>query len=356
MKNIEFPVFKTKSKESQTFDLLTTEGERQYFEAKAGDEIRKIRDYLKDNTFIAYLLGKKNAGKGTYARLFMKAIGSDKVSHVSIGDIVRGVHKDMADPQKKKELIGFLQVNYRGYISIEEAIDRLLGRDTINLLPTEFILALVKKQISEMPKKTLFIDGFPRNMDQVSYSLYFRDLIDYRQDPDVFILIDVPEAVLDERIKHRVICPICHAINNTKLFLPPKEYIRYDKEKNEFYFVCENPSCKEARMVKKEGDALGIEAIRERLEMDENLIQRAFSLHGIPKVLLRNSVPENMAKEYVDDYEITPAYSYEIGDGKVKIIENAWLTKDDKGRPCFSLLPQAVTVSMIKQIAEALSL
>jgi len=40
------------------------------------------------------------------------------------------------------------------------------------LLPTELILALVKREIAKRPRKTLFIDGFPRDMDQVSYSLF----------------------------------------------------------------------------------------------------------------------------------------------------------------------------------------
>ena len=64
-------------------------------------------------------------------------------------------------------------------------------------------------------------------------------------------------------------------------------------------------------MVVKEGDELGIEPIKERLKIDGNLIKQAFSLYGIPKVLLRNSVPKDKAKELVDDYEITPEYSYE---------------------------------------------
>jgi len=30
-----------------------------------------------------------------------------------------------------------------------------------------------------------------------------------------------------------------------------------------------------------------------------------WQLYGIPKVLLRNSIPVSVAKDYVDDYEIT---------------------------------------------------
>ncbi|MFH1192311.1 MAG: hypothetical protein V1655_02445, partial [bacterium] len=46
--------------------------------------------------------------------------------------------------EKKQELVKYLNKNYRGYISIDDAINALLNRDTKTLLPTEFILALVK--------------------------------------------------------------------------------------------------------------------------------------------------------------------------------------------------------------------
>ena len=63
MKDVEFPVFKTKVKGvEQKFDLMDVKGREEYFQAKAGDEIRRLREYLKENTFVAYLLGKKNSG------------------------------------------------------------------------------------------------------------------------------------------------------------------------------------------------------------------------------------------------------------------------------------------------------
>ena len=71
-------------------------------------------------------------------------------------------------------------------------ITALEKRNTRTLLPSELILAIAKKEISKRGTKALFVDGLPRDLDQVSYSLFFRDLIDYRQDPDVFVLIDVP--------------------------------------------------------------------------------------------------------------------------------------------------------------------
>jgi len=355
---MDFPLFKTRIKgPARKFNLTDPNEQREYFEFKAGPEIRKIRDYLKNNTFIAYLLGKKNSGKGTYSKIFAEVVDKERIAHISIGDIVRRVHQEiLEDRQKKEELLNWLSQSYRGYISAEKAIEALLTRNTETLLPTEFILALVKREIGKLEKKALFIDGFPRNLDQVSYSLFFRDLIDYRADPDIFVLINVPEAVINERIKFRVICPRCQTPRNLKL-LPAKE-IGYDSNNKKFFFICDNPDCQRTKMVSKEGDELGINPIRSRLELDEKLINQAFSLYGIPKILLRNSVPVETAKEYVDDYEITPEYSYKwIGkEKKIEIIEKPWIFPDDEGILSYSLLPQPVVLSLITQMVEVLHL
>ena len=355
---MEFPIFKTKIKgQNQKFNLSDPKERKKYFQLKAGKEIEKIKNYLRSgHTFIAYLLGKKNSGKGTYSKLFIEAIGENNVSHVSIGDTVRKIHAELSDKKKKQEIIEFLEHNYRGYISVQEAIKALLSRDTKTLLPSELILALVKREISKMKKTALFVDGFPRDLDQISYSLFFRDLVDYRQDPDLFILINVPESVIDERIKYRRVCPSCHTPRGLKL--QPTNDVRYDKKNKEFYLICDNPKCKEVRMVSKEGDELGIAPIRKRLNLDGKLMKQALSLYGVPKILLRNSIPVDKVEEYADDYEITPEYCYKYDPvtEKVEITEKPWTVHDDQNELCCSLLPPPVVVSMIKQMVEVLRL
>ncbi len=352
----DFPYFKTKVEGvEKKFDLSDPAERAEYFQEKAGAEIAKLKEYFKNNTFIAYFLGKKNSGKGTYSKLMMEIFGENKIGHISIGDIVRAAHADLEDENKKKELIEFLKNNYRGYISVDQALHTLLSRDQKTLLPTEFILALVKQEISKLPRKSLFIDGFPRELDQVSYSLYFRDLINYRQDPDIFVAISIPESVIDERMKFRVVCPICKTPRNLKLFATKKA--GYDQDKKEFYLICDNPDCHGARMVAKEGENMGIESIRDRSELDEKLIAKVFSLHGIPKVLLRNSIPVEIAREYMDDYEITPEYVMKLGKEKnVVITEKSWVIKDDEGIDAFSLLAPPVVLSLIKQLVKVLNL
>ena len=356
---IEFPLFKTKVKGlNRAFNLTNPREQEEYFEAKIGKEIAKLQKYLSQNTFIAYFLGKKNAGKGTYSKMFARLVGPEHISHVAIGDIVRDLDSVIRDPARKKELLAFLEKSYRGWVSLDDIISSLESRSTQSLLPTELILALVKEKIAKSERKAIFLDGFPRTLDQISYSLFFRDLVGYRDDPDFFTLINVPTSVIDERIKWRRICPMDQTSRNLKLLSTSK--VGYKKDKKEFYLICDHPDHgdEEIEMVPKEGDELGTEPIKERLKMDAKLMEQAFNLHGIPKILLRNTVPQNVAHEYIDDYEITPEYVYKWNEEqhKVEVIEKPWVIKDDEGISSYSLMPQAVVVSLIKQMVQVLGL
>ncbi len=357
MQTQEFPIFRTKIKGvTRAFQLDDPAERKKYFEVKAGDEIAKLRAYLDTGTFVGFLLGPKNSGKGTYSKLFKEAVGEDHVRHISVGDIVRSVHKDFENPKQKEDLVAYLKKSYRGVVPLEDAIDALLGRSTTTLLPTEIILALVEREITKSEKKAIFIDGFPRSLDQISYSLYFRALMGYRDDPDFFVFIDVPEAVIDERMKYRVVCPVCQTPRSTKL-LKTKQ-VGYDKDKDEVYLICDTKECNGARLTTKEGDNLGIEAIRDRIEADKEVMQTLLKLEGAPKVYLRNAIPKDKAGEYVDDYETTPSYRYEVhkGTGEVTTIEEPWVVKDERGADSYSLLPAAIVVSLIKQITAVLKL
>lgn len=355
----EFPVFKTQVDGiTQPFNLNTPEGRKEYFEAKAGEEIKKLREFLSKKTFLAFLLGKKNSGKGTYSKLFMEAVGSEHVSHISVGDLVRDTHKIFDTGEGRDELVEFLQNNYRGFHSVEEIQDIVLGKSQDKLLSSELIMALLKYEIQQHKGKTIFLDGFPRALDQVGYSLYLKELIGFRDDPDFLVFISVPNSIIDERIKYRVICPACKTPRNLKLLATSEA--GWDEEQEQFYLKCDNADCTEkgARMVGKEGDELGIEPIRARIELDNQIFTQLLKLQGIDKIYLRNSVPVDMAASHIDDYELTPAYSYEFhADTKaVSIIEKPWTVKDDAGVESYSLLPAAVVLSFIKQMTKALKL
>jgi adenylate kinase family enzyme len=353
MKNLEFPVIGTKVKGiNEVFNIESPAGRKRYFQAKAGDEIAHIRKYLKKNTFVAYFLGKKSSGKGTYSKLVTEIFGEDKIEHISVGDLIREIDdwKKFVKTEKYQRMKSY----YRGYVSFDEAISAHLGRSTTKLLPTEFILALLKAHIDDLPGKSIFIDGLPRNLDQISYSLYFRDLINYRNDPDFFVLIDIPEAVIEERMKYRRVCPKCQTSRNLKLL--PTSNIQYDIQNDRYYLVCDNPSCEGAKMIAKEGDDKGLAPIRERLNRDEELIKEAFKLYGIPKILLRNHIPVFESKKF-DNYEITPQFDYVLGKkGKVVVKESPWVVKDDNGVDSHSLMAPAVIITMLRQMVEIIGL
>jgi adenylate kinase family enzyme len=271
--------------------------------------------------------------------------------------MIRAVSKDIQDPEKKIEIEDYLKKEYRGWVPAEDLIRAIEKRDTKTLLPTELILALVKREIAKRPKKTIFIDGFPREMDQVSYSLFFRDLIGFRNDQDVMAFIDVPTNVIEERIKWRRICPICNTSRSIKLL--PTAKIGYEEVAKEFYLICDNPKCSGHNTQKlgpKEGDELGIAPLKDRLELDQRLMEKAMTLYGIPKVYLRNAIPAETAKDFVDEYELTPEFDY-TWDGKaVAVNQKPWTVKDDEGIMSHSLMAAPVVVSLIKQLSKVLGL
>lgn len=356
MQDLNFPVFKTKSDVYKKFDLTDAKSRLEYFDYKCGDEIKKLREFVQTKTCIVYLLGKKSSGKGTYSKMLAEVIDKDRIAHFSIGDMVRSFDAVIKDEAQKKELVEFLEKKYRGPVSVADIMKALEERSTKVLLPSELILALAEREIEKLGKKTIFIDGFPRDVDQVSQAMFFKSLIDYRNDPDVFVLIDVPTNVIDERVKFRVICPLCQTSRNLKLL--PTKNVEYNKETGKFDLICDNSACSGAKMVQKEGDENGIAPIKARLEKDEVLMKQVYKMHGLKKVLLRNSIPVSEVKEATDDYEITPEFVYKFNEAenKVETSEKPWEVTDDEGTLCNSLMPPPVVVSLIKQLTKSLDL
>lgn len=354
MTKINFPIIGAKTKGvNKVYDLTNPDAVADYFQAKTGKEIAIIKKALLKKNFIAFFVGKKNAGKGTYSKIFSNLIGKENIVHLSVGDLVREIHGDWAgyskSPQGKK-----MASIYRGSLSYGEAVERFLGRSASKLLPSDFILAMLRVKFDELKGKSVFLDGFPREIDQIAYSLYFKEIVGRAFDKDMYILIDIPDNVINERIKYRRICPVCHAPRNLKLL--PTSIVEYDEKISEYYLRCDNPDCKKAVMISKEGDNLGIAPIKDRLAKDQQIIDQAFMLTGIPKILIRNSIPINQANELFDKYELTPAFSYEKdgATGQVKVIESPWVVEDNYGIKSHSLMPAPVVVALLKQMAVVL--
>ncbi|MBD3329407.1 hypothetical protein GF357_02840 [Candidatus Dojkabacteria bacterium] len=350
---VDYKWLKTKDDSKKEFDLISPAGRRLYFNSKIGKELSALREYLKNNTFIGYLLAPKMAGKGTYSKMLREIVGPEYFEIVSVGDAVRAAHKEFLEQGKNSDLYAYAKENYRGMMGLDEAFDSLVNRTQKGLMPTEFILTIVKREIDRIGHKSIFIDGFPRKVDQVSYSLYFRDLINYRGDPDLFVLISLPLEVIDARIRGRRVCPKCKTPTNIRLL--PTSIVRFDEETQDYYLVCDNPNCEPTRLVEKEGDDKGIELIRERLENDLELVNMARNMYGISRIELFNSLEVDVGYKYVDDYEITKEYSYEgRGDDIVTVPKPFEI--EDHGVKYFSLLPPPVVVQFVRQLVDVFNL
>ncbi len=346
---VDYTYVKTKVDRYKEFDLTKPSQRKLYFNQRVGEEIEQLREFLKKNSFIGYFAAPKMAGKGTYTKMLIEVIGEEYFDTVSVGDLVREADKEFNNQGKDSDLYQYMVQNYRGAISLEEIFDSLVNRSVATLLPTELILTLIKRRIDELDKKTIFIDGFPRKVDQVSYSLYFRDLVNYRDDPDLFILINIPVKIIDDRMKTRRICPVCKL--SRSLQFNPTSIVEH--ENGEVYLFCDNLNCKgdHEKLITKEGDEKGLENIKERVINDLELMKLVRKMYGIPKIEIYNAIEASKVKDLVEDYELTKSYRYEVKDDKVKTIKEPYKVAV-QGREYYSLRPEPVVVQLIKQLFE----
>jgi adenylate kinase family enzyme len=298
------------------------------------------------------------AGKGVYSKMFEEVFGADYLAVVSVGDVIRAAHQALENPESASGFMSKLVDVYTGHTPLSVCIDALLSRSTAKLsIPTEFIVALLQLEISRIGKKSLFIDGLPRTPDQLETAKTFKSLIGYADTKEFFIIIDTPEAAIDERIKLRKVCPLCKTSRN--LTMLPSKFVGYSPEDDQFYMLCDNDMCSgynKEILVSKEGDSEGTKLIQERLNNDGNLIDLALNIKDIPLVLLRNSVPVTKAVEYCEEYELTHInkYSYNSSTDSVETTLGKWVFKDDAGMDSYGLLSAPIVVSLISQVHKIL--
>ena len=332
-------------------DLTIISDRKEYFRLKASKEIASLQKFFKNNTFISYVLAPNMAGKSTHINMLAEALGdTTPFQQVIVGDLVRNADEEFRAKGKKSNVYKYFQKYYRGYVSIDDLFQTLIDRKRSTLLPTELILNLIKMEIDRIGHKTIFIDGFPRNLDQISYSLFFKELINYRNDPDCFLSFYLPIGLIDARIKSRVVCPKCAKSRNTRFI--PTEFVAFDPKTKETFLQCDNPECKRERMIVKEGDALGTQTIADRVVVDLELMEKVKTIHGIPQINVYNAVPVKDAPKYVEDYELTLDNTYTAQkDGTIKRTTKPFIFTDH-GVDYHSLLPAQITLQLIKQLAE----
>lgn len=143
------------------------------------------------------IAGSPAAGKGTQCEVIKQKYG---VIHLSTGDMLRAAVQ--ANTPLGSKAKGFMESG--------------------KLVPDELIIDLVCDRLNEEDCKTKgwLLDGFPRTNSQAE-ELSKRGIT-----PDCFILLDVPEDILVERVTGRRTDPITGKIYHMKFSPPENDEIR----------------------------------------------------------------------------------------------------------------------------------
>jgi adenylate kinase len=124
------------------------------------------------------IMGVQGCGKGTQARLLKESFD---LVHISVGDIFRW--------------------QIQSHTKLGARIKRIVAEG--QLVPDDVVEEVVKQRLEQHDWNYGFIlDGFPRNSRQAAFFLESYDI-------DAVLLIEVPDAVVQERILNRRLCPKC---------------------------------------------------------------------------------------------------------------------------------------------------
>ncbi|MCA1832274.1 MAG: adenylate kinase [Actinomycetota bacterium] len=141
------------------------------------------------------LLGPPGAGKGTQAFRLAARVGAP---HVATGELLRAARAAETE-------IGARASEYM---------------DAGELVPDEVVLEILKLRLAEPDASDGFVlDGFPRNAAQAK--ALDEILEEIGQKLDAVIALDVPDAVIVERLSSRLTCIKCGRVYSPSA--PPKE-------------------------------------------------------------------------------------------------------------------------------------
>jgi adenylate kinase len=136
------------------------------------------------------IMGPNGSGKGTQAARLAKAYD---LVHISVGDIFRW--------------------NIQNHTKLAAKVQRIMNAGL--LVPDEVVEETVKSRLGLHDWNYGFIlDGFPRNSTQAMFFLESYDI-------DAVIMIDVPDAVVKQRMVARRLCSRC-GIDYNLIFHRPK--------------------------------------------------------------------------------------------------------------------------------------
>lgn len=160
----------------------------------------------KDLSLILILLGPPGSGKGTQAQSLSKDY---KIPHISTGDLFREHIANQTDLGKQ----------------VQEIIRA--GQ----LVSDDMVLNMIKERFSKADcSKGFVLDGFPRTVIQAEK---FAEIID-KNGLALVLCLDVPDEVIIERARGRLVCKSCGSIYHQDVS-PPIEANVCDKCRGEVY-------------------------------------------------------------------------------------------------------------------------
>lgn len=143
------------------------------------------------------LVGPPGAGKGTQAA---RLIDKYKCPHISTGDMLRAAVKEGTELGERAD--GFMKKG--------------------ELVPDDLVIAMVIERIGKEDCATGFmLDGFPRTRPQAEALANALERADVKL--DAVVLIEVDDALIEERITGRRMDPETKIIYHTKFNPPPAE-------------------------------------------------------------------------------------------------------------------------------------
>lgn len=342
----------------ETYNLINSTDRDEYFRQKAGTEISDIKKYLDNDNggFLAFLISPKAGGKGTKTGYLVDIFGEDKIKVISVGDLIRDLNKllESEDAKEINKVRQQISENFRSTLSVDDAFDTVLNREQVTdkvAIPTELIITLLKNELvkPEYEGKGVFIDGFPRSLEQINLSLYFKDIMNFQDNTDFAVLIDAPNEVIKSRLEGRLICQTCNISRN--LTLLPTKFVEFNEDNQKYELKCDKESCsgyEKETLVEKEGDSEGFKRIESRVITDKKLMEKIREIHGLPVIEVPNSVKKDKANEY-QDYELTPEYVYSLDKNGNTIIETRPLIlQDDNGNEIYMLESPPTVIPLIK--------
>jgi len=123
---------------------------------------------------VVFVLGPPASGKGTYCEALTKRLN---INHVSIGDLLR-------EEVAAKTTLG-------------KRVEQIMKRG--DLVDSSTATVLLQKYLRLNSGKHVFVDGFPRSMQNCT------DFLSLCGRPEFAMLFDVPDEVLMERLRKRAI-------------------------------------------------------------------------------------------------------------------------------------------------------